>query len=82
MLADGVVEDLPVHGNTIELDLLGVEDELAHHHRLVLGRVARGRQEFLYKNIDKKNNVTEKRRRTKEHNTTQRSEAVYISEQE
>lgn len=47
VLADGVVEDSPVFGYSVELDLLGVEDELAHHHRLVLGRVPGGREEFL-----------------------------------
>lgn len=49
VLADGVVEDLSILRHPIELDLLGVQDEFAYHHRLVLGRVARGRQEFLRK---------------------------------
>lgn len=49
MLADGIVEDLSVVSHAIELDLLRVQDELAHDDRLVLSQLASGKQEFLEK---------------------------------
>ena len=61
MLADGIVEDLPVVSNAIELDLLGVQNELAHDDRLVLSELASGKQEFLINQnvtIDNKINHT------------------------
>lgn len=47
VLADSIVEDLPLLGNSVELNLLSVENELANHHRLVLRQRARRKQEFL-----------------------------------
>lgn len=54
MLADGIVEDLSVVSHAIELDLLRVQDELAHDDRLVLSQLASGKQEFLEKKKKKK----------------------------
>jgi len=64
VLADGEVEDLSVLRHPVELDLLGVEDELANDHGLVLRRVARRRQEFLPKKINKSTHTTKIRPNT------------------
>ena len=70
MLGDGISQDFTVTGHSVHLDLLGMFDELRHHHRMILRNVGGQLQEtaqLLTVRADVHRRTREHIRRTHQH---------------